>query len=106
MNPASPAGPTSLPNGTELLTVSGRGLTLRSPEPVAAGSVLEFDLLLGMRPIPVMARVTACRETSGGKGHELDVEFVALAQMDRDSVTDFLQAVGPRALSVREHREG
>lgn len=105
MEPTTPSGPIPLPAGARILAASVRGLTLLCPEAVPKGSVLEFDLLLGAWPLSVMGRVTSCRPSSTEARHEVEMEFVALAQIDRDSVADFLQAIGVEALRVREHRE-
>jgi hypothetical protein len=86
-------------------TATAKGLTLTAPQAVSPGSVLEFDVLLGARPLTVMARVLNCRTDHGASTHSLDVEFLAMAQMDRDALVDFLTAVGPAALRVREHRD-
>jgi hypothetical protein len=64
------------------------------------GAVLEMELLLGARPLPVMARVTECQPEGGGS-HRVQADFVALAQVDRDTLADVLQAMGAGALSVR-----
>lgn len=93
-------GPLSLPPGARLLNVSARGLTLASPTPLPAGAVLEIELMLGARPVPVMARIIACEPEAGGT-HRVQADFVALAQVDRDAIADVLQAVGREALSVR-----
>lgn len=98
-------GPLPLPAGTTVSAATARKLTLVSPEPLEAGCVLEFDLLLGARPMPAMGRVQECRRSEGRSQHAVDVELLALAQVDRDSLADFLQAVGPAALRVRAHRE-
>ena len=99
MESSKSAGPLPLPPGTQVTAASGRGLVLHSPEAVPAGAILEFELLLGARPLQVMARVVEARAQSGGQ--TLQTEFVAMAQVDRDSLMDFLQAVGPQALRVR-----
>jgi hypothetical protein len=83
-----------------LTSASARGVALLAPQPLEAGQVIEFDLLLGARPIEVVGRVLGCRaEITGGFG--IDVDLLAVAQVDRDSIVDFLQAVGPGALRVR-----
>jgi len=102
---ARPTQPVPLPAGAEVRAASARGLTLVSPEPVTPGAVLECDLLLGARPLPVVARVTQCREAEQAQRHLVNVEFLAMAQIDRDSIADFLTAVGSAALRVRRHRE-
>jgi PilZ domain-containing protein len=98
-----PAGPGTLPASVEVKTASAKGLKLVVPQPLTPGAVLEFDLLLGARPLPVMARVLQC--AADGPRQMLDVEFVAMAQVDRDALVDFLTAVGPSALRVRRHQE-
>ena len=50
-----------------------------------------------------MARVIACTEEASGR-HRVDLGFVAMAQVDRDTLADFLQAVGRDVLRVREPR--
>jgi hypothetical protein len=104
MDPRS-TGPLPVPPGAEVRSASAKGLTLVAPLPVPAGAVLEFDILLGARPLPVMARVLHCRSEQGPSKHSLEVEFLAMAQIDRDALVDFLTAVGPSALRVREHKE-
>ena len=99
MEPSQSAGPMPLPQGTQVVSASGRGLVLRSPEAVTKGTILEFEVLLGARPLQVMARVVEARAEPGG--HSLHTEFVAMAQVDRDSLIDFLTAVGPESLRVR-----
>lgn len=98
------SGPIPLPPGTEVRAASSRGLTLRCAENVAPRSVIEFDLLLGARPLQVMARVVKS-QAEGPTSHVLQTEFVALAQMERDVLVDFLQAVGIEALRVRRRAE-
>lgn len=105
MTETHPTGPVSLPAGTTVSVASARRLTLLSPQPLEAGAVLEFDLLLGARPMAAMGRVRECRHAEGSSPYTVDVELLALAQVDRDSLADFLQAVGPAALRVRTHRE-
>jgi hypothetical protein len=99
----SATGPHSLPPGTTVETASARGASLVSPAPVAKGAVLEFELLLGARPIRLMARVAECRPL-GPSRYALETEFVGVAQADRDSLADFLQAVGSSSLAVRPCR--
>lgn len=100
-----PTGPVPLPAGTEVRAASAKGMTLVSPQPLPRGSVLECDLLMGARPLSLMARVVDCRPAGPPSKHVVEVEFLVMAQVDRDSLADFLQAVGPSALRVREHRE-
>ena len=100
-----PSGPVALPPGVEVLEASGRGLTLRSPTSLPPRGLLGLDLLLGARPLSVMTRVVESRVDASGRAHVVEVEFVALAQMDRDTLVDFLQAVGANALGVRRTRE-
>jgi hypothetical protein len=99
----SSTGPHSLPPGTTVEAASARGASLVSPTPVPKGAVLEFDLLLGARPLQLMARVVECR-TLGPSRHALETEFLAMAQADRDSLADFIQAVGCTSLGVRPRR--
>lgn len=96
-------GPVPLPPGSEVRTATSKGMTLMCPQPIPRGSIVECDLLMGARPISVMARVVECRPAE--TRHAVEVEFLAMAQLDRDTLTDFLQAVGPSTLRVREHRE-
>ncbi len=95
------SGPLPLPAGASVQGASARGLRLASPTPVPRGAVLEFDLLLGARPLAAMGRVVEC--SAGDGGHVVQIEFLAMAQVDRDSLADFLTAVGPSALRVRTH---
>src|SRR5574341_2556229 len=87
-------GPVPVPQGTHVESATPKGLALVSPQPVPAGSILEMDLLMGARPLTVMARVLECHAASSPGKHRLDVEFLAMAQVDRDNLTDFLTAVG------------
>jgi hypothetical protein len=97
------SGPLPLPDGASVVSATGKGLTVSAPTGVPRlGAILEFDLLLGARPIPVMARVV--NQRSAPEAHTLEVEFVALAQVDRDALVDFLQAVGPSSLRLRKTR--
>jgi len=79
------------------------GLTMTCPERLEPGALVEFDLILGARPIATMARVISCAEESAGR-HRVEVGFVAMAQVDRDTLADFLQAVGRDVMRVREPR--
>jgi len=99
-SPPPPSGPIPVPPGVELLAATPRTLTLRSPHDLPVGRLLEFELLLGARPLEVTARVQGCRGEPGG-AHVAELELMALAQVDRDDLTDFLQAVGADALRVR-----
>ena len=91
--------------GCLVVDASVIGLTMTSPERLEPGSLVEFDLLLGARPIATMARVIACAEDPSASGrHRVDLGFVAMAQVDRDTLADFLQAVGRDVLRVREPR--
>jgi hypothetical protein len=96
-------GPVPLAAGTEVETASARGLRLVSPVAHTRGTVLEFEILLGARPLPVMARVSECRP-KGALRHSLVTEFLAMSQADQDSLADFLQAVGAASLRVRPRR--
>jgi hypothetical protein len=91
--------------GVQVRAATARGLVLVSPQAVPSGAVLECEVLLGARPLPVMARVVSCRSGEGPGKHLVEVEFLAMAQVDRDSLTDFLSAVGASALRVRERRD-
>lgn len=96
----APAPPASLPTGCQVRSATARGLIVESPQPLAEGSVVEFDLMLGARPLNTLARV---RESRGeGAVHLLDLEFLVMAQLDRDTLADFLQAVGRDVVRVRE----
>ena len=79
------------------------GLTMTSPERLEPGALVEFDLILGARPIATMARVISCTEEFADR-HRVEVGFVAMAQVDRDTLADFLQAVGRDVMRVREPR--
>ena len=79
------------------------GLTVTCPRRLEPGSLVDFDLVLGAHPIATMARVIACTDEAPGR-HRAELGFVAMAQADRDTLTDFLQAVGPDVLRVREPR--
>jgi hypothetical protein len=99
----SQAGPLPLPEGTRVESVTTRGLSLTTLSAVPKGAVLEFELLLGARPMRVMARVAEARAPARGQT-ELVVEFLAMSQEDRDSLADSLQAVGATDLRVRPRR--
>jgi hypothetical protein len=94
-----------VPQGAEVRSATSKRLSFLSPTPLPVGAVLECDLLLGARPIPAMARVVSCSAEAEAGKHAVDVEFVAMAQVDRDTLADFLQALGPASLRLREHRE-
>ena len=79
------------------------GLTMTCPERLEPGALVEFDLILGARPIATMARVISCSEQASGR-HRVELGFVAMAQVDRDTLADFLQAVGHDVVRVREPR--
>src|SRR5262249_56662430 len=98
-------GPVPLPIGTQVRSATSRGLLLISPQALPSGSVLECELLLGARPLPVMARVVSCRGGEAPGKHLMEGEVLAMAHVDRDSITDFLTAVGAGSLRVRERRE-
>lgn len=90
-----------IPAGCAITEASVTGLTMISPARLEPGALVDFDLVLGARPIPTMARVLSCDEEAPGR-HRVDVGYVAMAQVDRDSLTDFLQAVGHDVVRVRE----
>jgi hypothetical protein len=90
-----------VPGGCVITDASVVGLTVTSPERLEPGALVDFDLILGARPIATMARVISCREEEHGR-HHVDLGFVAMAQIDRDTLADFLQAVGSDVLRVRE----
>ena len=98
------SGPIPLPPGAEVRAATSRGVTLRCSQAIPPGSVLEFDLWLGARPLQVLARVVKS-VSEDASGHVFQTEFVALAQMERDILADFLQAVGPEALRARPRAE-
>jgi hypothetical protein len=98
-------GPTLLPDGTRIGAATARGLVLVTPSPVTIGATVEFELLLGARPLDVTARVLSSVPERVG-GFTVEVEFQAMAQADRDALADFLQAVGPTALRVRRRQAG
>jgi len=95
--------PVALPAGVSIGSVNAKGMTLVSPKPVLEGCIVEFDLLLGFRPLLAIARVLDCR-MEGPARYAIEVSFLAMAQLDKDSLVDFLQTVGPAALRVREHQ--
>ena len=98
---AAPGLPVPIPPGCAVVEANVTGLTMVSSRRLEPGSLVDFDLLLGARPLPTMARVLACAEEGGGR-HRVEVGFVAMAQVDRDALTDFLQAVGHDVVGVRE----
>ena len=98
---AAPGLPIPLPPRCEIREANVMGLTMTSPLRLEPGALVDFDLLLGARPLPTMARVLACAEEAPGR-HRVEVGFVAMAQVDRDTLTDFLQAVGHQVVRVRE----
>jgi hypothetical protein len=100
-----PSAPVSLPVGAQIVDASARGLTLRCPRPLPRRALLTLDLVLGARPIAVTCRVADWRVEEPVGTHLVDLEFVAMAQLDRDTLVDFLQAVGPGTLRVREHHD-
>jgi len=87
-----------------VLSADGRGLTLRSPTPLPLQALISFELLLGARPLGALARVVDSRPEAPAGTTLVSLEFVALAQMDRDTLVDFLQAVGASALGIRAAR--
>lgn len=97
----APGLPIPLPPGCTTIEANVMGLTMVSPYRLEPGSLVDFDLMLGARPLPTMARVLSCADEPGG-GHRVEVGFVAMAQVDRDTLTDFLQAVGHDVVAVRE----
>ncbi len=92
-----------MPAGCVIADASVVGLTMTSPERLEPGALVELDLILGARPIATMARVIACAEDAAGR-HRVELGFVAMAQVDRDTLADFLQAVGHDVMRVREPR--
>jgi hypothetical protein len=98
---AAPGLPVSIPSGCAVVEANVTGLTMVSPSRLEPGSLVDFDLLLGARPLPTMARVLSCADEPGGR-YRVEVGFVAMAQVDRDALTDFLQAVGHDVVGVRE----
>jgi hypothetical protein len=98
---APPGLPVPLPAGCTVAQASALGLTMISPVRLEPGALVDFDLVLGARPIPTMARVLSCAEEAG-IGHRVEIGYVAMAQVDRDALTDFLQAVGHDVVRVRE----
>lgn len=105
MTPARPNVPVPLPPGAQIVIVTARVLTILSPSPVPVGSLMEFDLMLGARPLAALARVVACGPSDAPGKHAVACELVAMAQVDRDALADFLQAVGSAAIRVRLHKE-
>ena len=98
---AAPGQPVPVPAGCIITDATVVGLTMTCPERLEPGALVDFDLILGARPIATMARVIACAEEASGR-HRVDLGFVAMAQVDRDTLADFLQAVGRDVLRVRE----
>ena len=92
-----------MPAGCAIVTAGVVGLTMTSPVRLEPGSLVDFDLVLGARPIATLARVTGCADEADGR-HRVDLGFVAMAQLDRDTLADFLQAVGCDVVRVREPR--
>jgi len=92
-----------MPAGCVITDASVVGLTITSPERLEPGALVEFDLILGARPIATMARVISCAEEASGR-HRVELGFVAMAQVDRDTLADFIQAVGLDVMRVREPR--
>ena len=92
-----------MPAGCVIVDASVVGLTMTSPTRIEPGSLVDFDLVLGARPIATLARVIACADEAPGR-HRVELGFVAMAQVDRDTLADFLQAVGRDVLRVREPR--
>lgn len=97
--------PVPLPPETEVVAVTSHGVTLRVQRPLALGALLELDLLLGARPLEVTGRVVASRLGARPGEVTVEVSFLAMAQVDRDSLADFLQAVGSTALTIRTHHD-
>jgi hypothetical protein len=97
----APEGPIHVPAGCVIAAASVVGLTITSPERLEPGALVDFDLILGARPIATLARVIACADDGAGR-HRVELGFVAMAQVDRDTLADFLQAVGPDVIRVRE----
>lgn len=100
-----PNGPLPLPPGAQIVIVTARVLTILSPSPVPVGSLMEFDLMLGARPLAALARVVACGPSDAPGKDAIACELVAMAQLDRDALADFLQAVGSAAIRVRPHQD-
>ena len=98
---AAPGLPVPIPAGCTAVEASVTGLTMVCPSRLEPGSLVDLELLLGARPLATMARVLSCADEPGGR-HRVEVGFVAMAQVDRDALTDFLQAVGHDVVGVRE----
>ena len=92
-----------MPAGCVITDASVVGLTMTSPQRLEPGALVDFDLILGARPITTEARVISCAEEAPGR-HRVVLGFVAMAQVDRDTLADFLQAVGRDVLRVRGSR--
>ncbi len=99
----APDGPIPVPAGCVISDANVVGLTMTSPARLEPGALVECDLILGARPIATMARVISCAEEASGR-HRVELGFVAMAQVDRDTLADFLQAVGRDVVRVREPR--
>jgi hypothetical protein len=65
---------------------------------------MEFELLLGARPLEAVGRVVSAGADPQG-GWRVDLELVAVAQVERDVLADFLQAVGAGSLRIRARRD-
>jgi len=88
-----------VPAGCVITDASVVGLTMTCPERLEPGALVDFDLILGARPIATEARVISCVEEAPDR-HRVVLGFVAMAQVDRDTLADFLQAVGRDVLRV------
>src|SRR5918994_6906617 len=81
---AAPGLPIPPPPGGEVPEATAMGATLTSPLRLQPGALVDLDLLLGARPLPTMARVLSCAEEAPRR-HRVEVGFVAMAQVDRDT---------------------
>lgn len=97
----APGLPAPVPAGCAIVEASVTGVMMTSPRRLEPGSLVDFDLLLGARPLAAMARVLSSEEEAPGR-HRVEVGFVAMAQVDRDTLTDFLQALGGDVVRIRE----
>ena len=71
-----------MPAGCVISDASVVGLTMTSPVRLEPGALVEFDLILGARPIATMARVISCAEEAGGR-HRVGLGF---SDMDRTEI--------------------
>lgn len=100
MKSSEPPEPLEMPAGARIVDASGRGLAIYTPAALVPGRLVEFEVMLGNRPLPVIARVTASL-MCGMDYHRVELEFVGLAQADGDDLTSVLPAAGLQGLRIR-----